>query len=209
PPATTSYQAGVVADHAVKAQRSVSFISDSITDAERERAAAAVPKQYKRDPSVAVTETGKLSATLIDVARIRADQTGPRDQKIVAAPRITESAIGGPIASDTVDMPVAEWDALAKEVDRSLQNVYAQGLREEQVDQAMAEVTRSWPQAWNDRQKRVATGLVTQHMRANDLADPAATVAAQAAARAAVPAVQAQGTTGAGIVRQGSVVTPH
>src|SRR5262249_25074931 len=44
---------------------------------------------------------------------------------------------------------------------------------------------------------------------ANDLADPAATVAAQAAARAAVPAVQVQVTTGEVIVREGSVVTPQ
>jgi hypothetical protein len=209
PPAVTSYQAGVVADRALKAQRSVSFISDSLTEIERERTAAAVPKQYKRDPSVAVTETGKLSATVTAVTRIRGDQALPRDQKVVAVTRLAESAIGGPIASDVVDMPAADWDALAKETDRSLQNVYAQGLREEQVDQAVTEVGRSWPQAWNDRQKRVATALVTQHVRANDLADPAATVAAQAAARAAVAPVQVQVTAGEVIVREGSVVTPQ
>ena len=209
PPATTSYQTGVVADRAVKAQRSVTFVSDTLTDAERERAAAAVPKQYKRDPSVAVTETGKLSATLAAITRIRADATLPRDQKIVAASRITESTITGPIAMDLVDMPAAEWDAVAKETDRSLQNVYAQGLREEQVDQATTEVGRSWPQVWNDREKRVASGLVMQHMRANDLADPATTVAAQAAARAAVSPVQVQVTAGEVIVREGSVITPQ
>ena len=209
PPVTTSYQLGVVADRAVKAQRSVSFVSDSLTEVERERTAAAVPKQYKRDPSVAVTETGKLSATVTAVTRIRGDQALPRDQRIVAVTRISESAIGGPIATDVIDMPSAEWDAVAKETDRSLQNVYAQGLREEQVDQAITEVGRSWPQAWNDRQKRVATALVTQHVRANDLADPAATVAAQAAARGAVTPVQVQVTAGEVIVREGSVVTPQ
>ena len=209
PPAVTSYQAGVVADRALKAQRSVSFISDSLTEIERERTAAAVPKQYKRDPSVAVTETGKLSATVTAITRIRGDGSLPRDQKVVAVTRITESTISGPVASDVVDMPAADWDAVAKETDRSLQNVYAQGLREEQVDQAITEVGRSWPQAWNERQKRVATALVTQHMRANDLADPAATVTAQAAARAAVTAVQVQVTAGEVIVREGSVVTPQ
>ena len=209
PPATTSYQAGVVADRAVKAQRSVSFVSDSLTDQERERAAAAVPKQYKRDPSVAVTETGRLSATTAAIGRIRADASIPRDQKIVAVTRIAETAISGPIATDVVDMPAAEWDAVAKEADRSLQNVYAQGLREEQVDQTTADITRSWPQAWNDRQKRAATALVAPHVHANDLADPAATVAAQAAARAAVQPIQVQVTTGEAIVREGQVITPQ
>jgi hypothetical protein len=209
PPATTSLQAGVVADRSVKAQRSVSFPSESLTDTERERAAAAVPKQYKRDPSVAVTETGRLSATLVAITRTRADTALPRDQKVVAVTRIAESNISGPVASDVVDMTAAEWDAVAKEADRALQNAYAQGLREEQVDGTTAEIARAWPQAWSDRQKRVASALLSQHIKANDLADPAATVAAQAAARAAVQPVQVQVTAGEVIVREGSVVTPQ
>ncbi len=48
PPAVVSYNVGVVADRSVKAPRSVSFVSESLTQAERERAAAAVPQQYKR-----------------------------------------------------------------------------------------------------------------------------------------------------------------
>lgn len=209
PPATFASQAGVVADRAIKAQRSVTFVSESLAEAERDRAAAAVPKQYKRDPGIAVAESGKLSATLASITRIRADATLPRDQKVVAVTRAEGSDVTGPIASDAVDMTADEWDAVAKEADRALQNVYAQGLREEQVERVVADLPKALPAGWSDRQRRVGTALVAQHIRANDLFDAVATVGAQVAARAAVAPVQVQVTAGEVVVREGSVVTPQ
>ncbi|MBI2774326.1 MAG: HDIG domain-containing protein [Chloroflexi bacterium] len=209
PTAAVSYQAGVVADRSIKAPRSVSFTSELLTETERDRAASAIARQYKRDPAVAVAETGRLSATLNGLTRIRADGTIARDAKVVAATRIAESTVSGPIAADAIDMSAAEWDALAKEADRTLQNLYAQGLREEQVSIATAEVAKAWPQAWNDRQRRVATSLVSQHVKANEVEDPVATVTARSAARDAVSPVQVQVTAGEIVVREGSAVTPQ
>jgi hypothetical protein len=209
PPATFTYEAGQVADRAVKATRSVSFISDSLTELEREKAAAAVPQQYKREPAVAVGETSKLAATLNAITRIRTDQALSRDQRVVAVTRIAETNITGPVAADVVDMPQAEWDAVAKETERTLQNVYAPGLREEQVARTTDEVVKAWPSSWSERQRRAATALVTPRIKANDLPDAAATVAAQAAARSAVAAIQVQVTAGEVVVREGSVVTPQ
>jgi membrane-associated HD superfamily phosphohydrolase len=51
PPATVSYEVGTLADRQVTAPRSVAFVSETLTDAERERAAAAVPKVYARNPA--------------------------------------------------------------------------------------------------------------------------------------------------------------
>ncbi|MBI2983679.1 MAG: HDIG domain-containing protein [Chloroflexi bacterium] len=209
PPATVAYQVGIVADRSVKAQRSASFISDTLTEAEREKAAAGIPQQYKRDPAVAVGETGKLAATLNAITRARTDTGLTRDQRVVAATRVQSSEVSGPIAADTIDMSQTEWDAVAKEADRTLQNLYAQGLREEQVAPALAEMTKALPATWTERQKRVTNALVSQHVKANDLNDPAATVAQQAAARSAVAPIQVQVTAGEIVIREGSVVTPQ
>ncbi|HEX9436041.1 MAG TPA: HDIG domain-containing protein [Candidatus Limnocylindria bacterium] len=209
PPATVTYQPGTVADRSLKAQRSVSYVSETLTDGERERAAAQIPKQYKRDPAVAVAETGKLSSTLTAITRARTDAGLTRDQRVVTVTRIPTSEITGPIASDAIDMAQAEWDAVAKEADRTLQNLYAQGLREEQVATAVAEMTKALPASWTERQRRVATALVSQHVKASELYDPGATIAAQAAARFAVPLVQVQVTAGEVVIREGSVVTPQ
>lgn len=209
PPASMAYSSGSVADRSIKATRSVSYVSEILTDAERERSAAQIPKQYRRDPAIAVGETGRLAATLAALTRARTDPTLTRDQRVVAATRTQSSEVTGPIAADAIDMPQAEWDAVAKEADRTLQNIYAQGLREEQVRTAVAEIGKALPPTWNERQKRVAVALVTQHVKANELFDNTATVAAQAAAWSAVRPVQVQVTAGEVVVREGSVVTPQ
>lgn len=209
PPAAYMYTAGTVADRSVKADHSVSFTSESLTGAARERAAAAVPMQYKRDPGVAVSESSALGATISAIARIRADAARSRDQKITAVESIAETNISFPLATDIVDMSAAEWDAVSKTADRTLQDLYAQGLREGQVAQTVAEAVKGFPPTWTDRQRRVAETFVEQHARANDVPDPAATLAAQSAARAAVAPVEVQVTAGEIVVRDGSVVTPQ
>ncbi len=61
PPAVVAYNVGAVATQAVKAPRSVSFVSDSLTEAERDRAAAAIQKQYAPNPAVLATSLRRSS----------------------------------------------------------------------------------------------------------------------------------------------------
>ncbi len=209
PPAAYSSTAGTVADRSLKADRSVSFTSESLTEAARDRAAAAVPKQYRRDPGVAVSESGRLTATIAAITKIRADTTLSLDQRITAVSHISDTDVTFLLAIDIIDLTAAEWDAVAKTADRTLQDLYAQGLRQEQVAQAEAGAVKAFPPTWSDRQRRVAETLVEQHARTNDLFDPVATVSAESAARAAVAPVQVQVTAGEIVVREGSVVTPQ
>lgn len=207
PPATVTYDVGAVSERSVRAPRSVAFISDSLTEAERERAAGAVAPVYRREPAVAVAETGKLAATVTSIGAARADETLSRDERIVRVLRFTETAIPEPIAVDIVDMPPADWDAAAREMQRALQNIYAQSIREEQVQLAIDEMLKAWPTSWTDQQRRVASALVPQHVKANEVPDPATTIAAQDAARAGVEAIQVRVIAGEVVVREGSVVT--
>src|SRR5258708_22654003 len=64
PPAVVTYNVGAVVTQAVKAPRSVSFVSESLTHAERDRAAAAVPKQYAPNPAVLPTSRDRLAPAL-------------------------------------------------------------------------------------------------------------------------------------------------
>ena len=108
PPATVEYDIGAVSERSVRAPRSVAFISESLTEAERERSAGAVSPVYRREPAVAVAETGKLAATITSITAARVDQTLSRDERIVRVLRFTETAIPEPIAIDIVDMPPAD-----------------------------------------------------------------------------------------------------
>src|ERR1700704_2624088 len=86
PPSTVTYNVGTVATQALKAPRSVSFVSESLTEAERDRAAA-VPKQYAPNPAVLATSRDHLAQATATISRVRGDPTLLRDQKISALTR--------------------------------------------------------------------------------------------------------------------------
>ncbi len=209
PPAVVAYDSGVVADRSIKAPRSVSYISETLSAAEREKAAAAVPRQYTRTPTVAVAETSALAKTVEGIGKARADTTTNRDARVAAITRVEGSTISGSLAIDLTDMAAAEWDGLAKELEKTLQSLYSQSIREEQIEAARADVPKTLPAAWTDRQKRVATDLLRQHLKPNEAFDPIATVSAQVAARNNVVPIQVQVTAGEVVVREGAVVTPQ
>jgi len=61
PPAVVTYDVGAVADRAIRAPRSVSFISDSLTDAERQKAETGIPKQTAVNPAVVTGASTRLA----------------------------------------------------------------------------------------------------------------------------------------------------
>ena len=207
PPATVSYDAGVVADRSIKAPRSVSYVSDLLTDAERDRAAAAVGRVSTLNPAISVEQSGRLATTLGAIARVRADSGQGRDQRLAALGRLSEVTLSPQAAADVLDMQQPEWDAFARDLDNALRTLFASGLRPEQLEGAKTEAAKALPGGWTDRQKRAGTELLQQFVRANVLSDAAATQGEVARARAAVSGVQVQVREGEIVVREGSVVT--
>jgi len=208
PPAVVSYdQAGVVADRQIRAPSSTVFVSESLTAAERDKAAAAVQRVYTPDPAVVVSSSTKLAGALSSIARIRTDGTQPRDQRIAALTRLTDVTLSPTLASDLLDMTVAEFEPLSKELDAALKTLYAQGIRPEQLDAARAETAKALPPGWTERQKRIGAELLKQLLQANWTFDATATATAQQAARNGVAPVQVQVTLGEVVVREGQVVT--
>src|SRR6266568_815369 len=184
PPSVVTYNVGTVATQAVKAPRSVSFISDSLTEVERDRAANAVPKQYAPSPAVLASSRDRLAQALASLSRVRGDPTLSRDQKVAAVQRLSELSLTATIAADLIDLSSAEWDAVQKELDNTLRSLYSNGIRAESLDAVKAEAGKALPPTWSDRQKRVATEIVKQFLDANVVLDPVATSVSQQAARA-------------------------
>jgi putative nucleotidyltransferase with HDIG domain len=208
PPAVVSYgKAGVVADHEVRAPHSTVFVSETLSQIERDKAAAAVQRVYVLDPAVNVTASAHLQAALTGIARVRVDATLPRDQRIAALTKLTEVAFTVPLATDALDMTAAEFDQLNKELDNALKTLYNQGIRPEQLEAARSDTAKALPIAWTDRQKRIGAELLKQSLQPNLSFDANATVAAQQSARSNVAPVQVQVTAGEVVVRDGQVVT--
>ncbi len=206
PPATVSYNVGSVADRTVKAPRSVAFVSETLTEAERERAAAAVPKVYTRNTAVVASSRDRLAQAVAAIGRVRADTAQTREQRSTSLTRLTEVAISPQLAPVVVDMTPAEWDAVAREVGNALGTLYQPGIRPEQLEGARAAAATSLPPAWSDRQKLVGSELVRQFLEADVALDPIATASAQQDARSGVQPVQVQVVAGEVVVREGTVV---
>jgi putative nucleotidyltransferase with HDIG domain len=208
PPATVGYDVGTLADRTVKAPRSVAFVSETLTEAERERAAREVPKVYTRNPAPVASARDRLAQAVAAIGRARADATTPREQRITVLTRLSEVTISAQLAPLVVDMTTAEWDAVSKEVDNALRTLYQPGIRPEQLDTAKAAAATALPPAWTDRQKAVGAELVRQVVEPDVALDQTATASAQQAARNSVAPVQVQVVAGEVVVRDATVVSP-
>jgi len=208
PPATVSYDVGTLADRTVKAPRSVAFVSETLTEAERARASAAVAKVYAKNPVVVASSRDRLAQAVAAIGRVRADTAQTRDQRITSITRLTEVAISPQLAGLVVDMTAAEWDAVSKEVDNALRSLAQPGIRTEQLDTVRAAAASSLPPAWTDRQKAVGAELVRQFLEADVALDVIQTSSAQQAARSGVQPVQVQVLSGEVVVRESTVVSP-
>jgi putative nucleotidyltransferase with HDIG domain len=196
-----------VADRAIRAPRSVSFVSETLTEAERERAAGAVPNQFATNPAILVTASTRLGTVATAITRVRNEAAQSREQKIGALTRLPDVTLTPQIATEAIDMTPPEWDQLAAALDGALRTLYGQGIRAEQVDAVRADAVRALPAGWTDRQKRVGAELLKQNLEANVAVDQFATRLAKDDARNAVTPVQVQVTIGEVVVRDGEAVT--
>jgi putative nucleotidyltransferase with HDIG domain len=208
PPATVTYSLGAVADRAVRASRSVSFVSESLTEAERDKAAAAVATQYTTDPAIVANASSRLQSALTAIGRIRADAAENRDQKMASLVRLTDVTLTPAIATDIVDMTQPEWDQVSAGLDSALRALFAQGIRTEQLDAVKNDAIKALPSGWTDRQKRASAEILKQNLDANVRVDQLATTLARQDARNAVTPVQVQVTAGEVVVRDGDQVSP-
>jgi putative nucleotidyltransferase with HDIG domain len=207
PPATVAYSVGEVAKGAIRAPRSVSFVSESLTEAERDKASADVKKQFTTDTQMVANASARLSASVTAVGRIRSDGALTRDQKITGLTRLADVALTSAIATDIVDMTQPEWDQVAASLDGALRTLYTQGIRAEQLDAVKADAGKALPAGWTERQKRAGAEILKQNLDVNVKVDQLATNLAQQDARNGVTPVQVQVTAGEAVVRTDEVVT--
>jgi cyclic-di-AMP phosphodiesterase PgpH len=207
PPASVTYDVGAVADRAIRAPRSVSFVSESLTEAERNSAEAKVQKQFTTDPAVVTSASSRIASATSAIGRIRGEAAQGRDQKITALTGLADILLTPAIATDIVDMTQPEWDQVAAGLDSALRTLYAQGIRAEQLDAVKADAVKALPAGWTERQKRAGAEILTQNLAVNVKEDELATRLARQDARSGVTPVQVQVTAGEVIVRDGEKVS--
>ncbi len=202
PPPQVEYGVGQVTDRAIRSPRSLTYVSQLLTDEARERAAEGVARVYRRDPSVATQQVAMLTQSIGRLAQARVDIGAPFESRLGLAQRDI-----GDAAQDALAMTSEEWSTVASESPPMLRSILTQEVRAEDLDQTRADVPKSLPPAWSSRQRRVASELVQRNLAANSTSDPSATERARAEARARTEPVVVQVLAGEVVVRDGAVVT--
>ena len=203
PPAVAGYGVGEVATQTVRAPRSVTFVSDALTQKARDSAADAVSKLYHRDPSVGTQQATSLTQSLTRIDHARTDAQATRDAKLA----VSQAELGQTVAADAIDMTPDEWAALNKDLPDIFRSILSQEIRAEDVDQAKADAPKSFPSTWTPRVRRVATEYMKRYIVPNTTFDQQATDRAQLDARNNTPAVVVQVLANEVIVRDGEPVT--
>ncbi|HEV8535666.1 MAG TPA: HDIG domain-containing protein [Candidatus Limnocylindria bacterium] len=206
-PASVTYDVGAIADRAIRAPRSVSFVSESLTETERERVSAAVQTRFATNPTTVANASARLANAVGSIGRIRTDASLNRDQKLTALQRVPGVTIPAPMAQDIVEMTPADWDGIAAGLDGAIRTLYAQGITAEELDQQRTDAVKALPAVWTDRQKRVGAELVKQNLDVNVRVDELATTLARQDARNSVTPVQVQVAAGEVVVRDGDKVS--
>src|SRR5260221_7679820 len=121
PPAVVGYgRAGVVASGELRAPHSTVFASESLTQLEREKAAAAVQRVYSADPAVPVNASTRLASGLAGIAPIRQDATLPRDQRLWALTMLGDVTFTPAFGAAALDMTAVQFDQMNQDSDASL-----------------------------------------------------------------------------------------
>ncbi len=203
PPAVVSYDVGQVADRIVRAPRSVTFVSESLSQEARDRAADSVARVYRRDAAVVTRQVSALTAALGRIAEQRTAALPPEARVV-----LVEREIGSrELANVALEMPAEEWSTLTRELPDLLRSALAPEIRVEDVEQVRADLARSLPAVWTAAQKRIAGALLPGFVAANTIYDAEATERARQDARASALPVVVQVRAGEVVVRDGSVVT--
>ena len=205
PPAVADYRVGEVARQDVRAPRSVTFVSDVLTQKARDRAAAAVPPVYKRDPSIATQQISLIMQSLSRIGQARSDGQAAHEAKVAVA----QAEVGQAAAADAIDMSPDEWATLTKDLPDIFRTLLAQEIRNEDVPQVKADSPKSFPTTWTTRIRRVAAEYMNRYIVANSTYDQPATEQAQQTARTNTSPVVVQVLANEVVVRDGEPVTPE
>jgi putative nucleotidyltransferase with HDIG domain len=211
-PNTVSLDVGDVAAEDIRAPRAVSFVSTSETEAARAEAEAAVPPIYLEIRPPAEIRSRQLAALDAEVTAVQA-VLAERDAGNLS-PAETQAGIdeAAPSLRATqiaflATLPTAEWNVLAAEARRVLDQAQAGELRED----AMAEARQATREAVSvdlaADEREIAGDLAAAHLAANLAFSPDATAAARQEARAAVEPVRVTVQANEAVVRAGDPIT--
>ena len=211
-PSSIRFKSGQVSPRTVKADRTVEVVNQQATEAERRKAADAVPKVFVFDPGASRLSEDKLSATYRLLQEVANERRGPKGASADVRELIYQLPISlSPNALETLTRSTPEKlrDLESRSHDL-LWKVLESGVRTDQVNEARRSILQEAAgrfASMSPSTRQAIVEVAAECVVPNRNYDSDATEGARDAASAEVKPVTSVVPEGANVVREGEIIT--
>jgi hypothetical protein len=198
---------GEPAPQIVIAPQSESYISEVLTERNRQAAVAGVSDQYTAiDLGIGRTQNNFALSVFSFVEVVRADPSTTADTKQDYLQSIVDLTVDTQVANDFLLLTPTEFTAVRDNVSQIIQDTMREGVIEEQLSEARRRASLGANFNLTPAQERIVTILAPQFIVPNIFFNAEATAEAQAEARESVEPISQDITQGQVIIRVGDII---
>lgn len=206
----TSYglKVGDVATTDITAPRTITYVSDILTEEAKRDAAANVNNIYlPADPSISRTQVQNLRNSFQYINIIRNDAYATRDQKTEDIKAISAADFDEESINQMLDLSDEDWATLQEESIRILDNIMRNSIRETQVNTQIQNIPAMINYYINQSVANLVSKIVGKFVKANSLYSEELTQKSKTEASAAVQPRERTFVINQTIVQKGQIVT--
>ena len=206
--ASYGLKVGDVATKDLAAPRTITYVSDILTEEARRAAADNVNNIYlPADPTISRNQVQNLRYTFQYINVVRNDEYSTRPQKIEDINAISVTEFDEGTVNQLLDLSSEDWSSLQEESLRILENVMQNSIRETQVNTEIANIPAMINYYINQPISSLVTIMVSRFVTANSLYSEELTQKSKDEAAAAVQPRERTFVINQTVIQKGQIVT--
>lgn len=206
----TSYglKVGDVATTDITAPRTITYVSDILTEEAKRDAAANVNNIYlPADPSISRTQVQNLRNSFQYINIIRHDDYASHDEKVEDVKAISAADFDDELINQILDLSEEDWTTLQDESIRILDNIMRNSIRETQVNTQIQNIPAMINYYISQSVANLVSKIVGKFVKANSLYSEELTQKSKTEASAAVQPRERTFVINQTIVQKGQILT--
>jgi putative nucleotidyltransferase with HDIG domain len=205
---TVSLQMGDVSTQDVLAPRSVTYVSESLTQQARAEAANAVAPVYDPpNPLIARQQAEILQATLAFITNIRSDPFSTLEEKLSDLSQLSKVKLSTETATRILQLSDMEWELVQQEAKAVLERIMRQPIGPNQLEGVLDSIPNYVSLSFPENLILPVSDLVRNLVIPNSLYNKEATTALREEAAANTESITRSFITGQVVIPRGKIVT--
>jgi cyclic-di-AMP phosphodiesterase PgpH len=188
---------GSVPSDDVIAREGGAFLSENLTEQERENARAQVPAVFDPpDPNIARQQTQLAQQIIEFIDNVRGDQHATLEQQISDIKQITALTLDDDTIQVTLQLTDDNWSIVRSEIITVLERVMRQSIRESELQNFRDQLPTQVSVRLSEQASQIVTAITKDVIRSNTFENPEKTLATQEEAANAIEPQQRQFVAG-------------